>query len=97
MITPKEASAMKIRTTYVAPDGKEFAEAEECEAYERANPAMVLVGLTGDDIAGALADPDNDVASAIIRLGYQLSSARRGRKTVLADPPANAETERVTA
>jgi hypothetical protein len=95
---------MRLLTKYAAFDGVEFYSEAECKAYERKLAHHRLIDLKIEQIEGALAGSDPDLADCIEQIGARIGNARRERgelrhqrktKDAPPDPPASADsTER---
>lgn len=63
-------------TVFEAFDGKQFDSSAECVRYERESQWRRLVGLTEDQIQGALAYADTELAEAIEYVAYKIRTLR---------------------
>ena len=59
-------------------DGKHFDVEAEARAHERENFAVLLVGLTTQEVEAALSRQDRDLADAIERAGTSIKAKRLG-------------------
>ena len=58
-------------------DGKTFATAEECKAYEAQHVGAQLVGLTIEQVNAAISREDVELADAIEKVGARIAATRR--------------------
>lgn len=66
---------MKLK--YEAPDGRQFDTPELCRSYELANPELLLIGMTLDQIRAAMRREDSDLADALEKVGTGIARDRR--------------------
>ena len=68
---------MREIKVYAAFDGTRFDIAEDCRAHEMANIDAMLIGLTAEQVAAAVARTDKQLGDAIEQVAYRIASARR--------------------
>ena len=80
---------MKIIELFEAFDGRQFADREECAAYEATNVIHKLAGLTVQQIEAALMREDTDLADALEEIGNRCAKARRAAGELRRQPKTN--------
>lgn len=78
-------------TRYEAFDGATFDTAAECRQHERDMAPKRLEGLTADQVAAALDRSDPELAEAVERCAYLISSARKAAGELKRKPRENGQ------